>query len=104
VQFNISTTVYGQTFYSFGPQIGRAPTGVSFAATGNVPSSGYSTGSTGLSQALSGWSWNAGVGVLIGGQWSFNSLFHPFQVSTYGGGVMTPQVGLSLTYGWQGGP
>jgi RHS repeat-associated protein len=101
-QFSISSTIYGQTFYSAGVQVGRAPGVVSFSGTRNFLTSRYSPNSSGMSQALTHLGWNAGGGVLVGPQWSgsFNG-WRP-QLSSYGGGIMLPswQAGVGITYGW----
>jgi RHS repeat-associated protein len=101
VQWSRATTPFGQTFYGFGPQVGRAPTVLSVSVTVNPLTSHVGTGAAGMTQALTGWSWNAGYGRWGGGgQWSWGFSSWPWETTSWGGGFFTPQAGVALMYGW----
>ena len=54
---------------------------------------------TQISEMMNDWSWNAGVGYgYIGGQVSWPFSAWPWQISSYGGGGMTPQAGFGLNW------
>jgi hypothetical protein len=100
VQFSIATTPFGQTFYAFGPQVGKALTGVSWSYSVNNLTFRVGTGPAGMSQALTGGSWNVGAGYYGGGQYSWATGTWFWRGTSWGGGVLTPQIGIGLTYGW----
>jgi RHS repeat-associated protein len=101
VQWSMATTPFGQTFYGLGLQINRAPTIGSVSVTVNNLTSRVGTGPAGMTQALTGGSWNVGGGYGVGGQfsWATGTWYQP---TSWGGGFFTPQGGIALMYGWQG--
>src|SRR6266487_2832321 len=98
---SVSKDIYGQTYFSFGPQIGKSvPYFASVSATGNWVSTGSPAGPNQIAQALQGLSWNAGGGSVVGLQWSWAFNRWPWQPSTAGVGLMSSQGGMGLNYTW----
>jgi RHS repeat-associated protein len=95
----ISRDMYKRYFFSIGPQVGKSPAMIGLAITNNYVYGVDQPSRAQISEMMNGWSWNASLGyAYIGGQVSYPFDAWPWQISSYGGGAMTPQMGYGLNW------
>jgi len=94
----ISRDMYKRYFFSIGPQVGKSPHIIGLAITNNYVYGVDQPSPAQISEMMNNWSWNASAGHgYIGGQVS-GPFAWPLQISSYGGGAMTPQGGFGVNW------